>query len=384
MKGENVMRIRDKATDFLMIIGLTISFLVVIYGIGIYNMAISSTLVGEKTKYKNEYTFSLEYLSSPVENSGIAETDREEKYCEEAKKLLSILDVDTGNMSICWGGIAGQSLLPSEGWIYIEMNEEPKKKLEWGRYPTKEELNQNVPVIVVNNAMLDYCEKSGETYYLNVYGNEYEVIGILDDSYQSFTAGETIMFYECLGEKTKEVFHLDIYNCTSFDGKDFKYESDNDIEKQYNEIKRLVQENNMDISPIVPEVEEDWFAETVVILKSIFGTLIFALSLVNCCSISFLWIRHRMNEYSVRKAFGYSTWKLFIHIVKEFVPLAVVSVVLTAVVQLVNIFAFGGKGIYVDNIPALSVALLLTVVLSMIVPFNIVSKVKPATGIKEL
>ncbi len=235
--------------------------------------------------------------------------------------------------------------------------------------------------------MLDYALRSGEKYYLEVNGDKYEIIGVLDDAYQTFALGEIIMFYDCLGAQSKEFFCIDLYHMTAYSDESFKYESDKDIAEQYSEISARAKKSKMDISLVYPEkegYEADWYRLLIKNLKSLFCALVFAFSVFNCISISILWIKHRMNEYSVRKAFGYSTFKLILHAVKELVPLVLISAILTLIIQTVIIFVFGAGWVKADNISLLIITMLLTVVFAMIVPFGIIAKVKPATGIKEL
>ncbi len=378
------MRIRDKATDFLMIIGLTISFLVVFYGIGIYDKAISSKNSAVEERFNYEYNFNISTKWNGYEDGEYdIESEENKKDYFVAKQILSILDVNNGNVCAEMGGVGGQSVLPFDGKMYIKMNEEPKQKLEWGRYPNDEDFENNAQVIVVNKIMLSYATQKGEKYYFEIYGDTYEIIGVLDDAYQTYALGEVITFYGCLGDKTKSVFLEDLNG--AFFGQEFKLESDKDITEQYNGILSQCSQNDLIItSSEKGEFEEDWFAQLISNLKALFCGLIFALSIVNCCSISFLWIKHRMNEYAIRKGFGYSNLKLFVHVSKELLPLAFFSAILTVIIQLVNIYGFGGQRIHAENILPLGIIMLVSVFFVVLIPFRIVSKVKPATAIKEL
>lgn len=371
------MHLRHKTTDILMIIGLTISFLIVVYGIGIYNSAATIKTAADEARFDNEYNFTLKmpYDESSTEGDAL----------DVSNKILSVLDVDVGNVSISYGGIAGQAVLPFEGFMYIEMNEEPKKKLEWGRYPTKEEIEKNVPVLIVNNAMLEYAEKDSGKYYLDVYGDRYEIIGVLDDLYQTFSLGELIMFYDCLGTNSKNIFYFDLYN--SYSDQVFKYESSENIAEKYNEIKARAKENGLDLSFVTLKdagVEPDWYTTLISNFKSLFSTIVFIFSIFNCCSISLLWIKHRMKEYSIRKALGYNTIQLFIHAIKELIPLLLISMIVTVTIQLVNTLVFKAAALQAHNILPLIITMFLSVALAMVIPFIIIAKVKPATGIKEL
>ncbi|MDO5690375.1 MAG: FtsX-like permease family protein [Tissierellia bacterium] len=115
--------------------------------------------------------------------------------------------------------------------------------------------------------------------------------------------------------------------------------------------------------------------------------LIYGMAILNTFNISIFWIRGRKREIGIRKAFGYTNGDILLLLIRELGELMLIATLLALGVHLaispISEYLFGVRlGISWVNAYAALLFIFFTVLISVILPGWMASKVDPATSIR--
>lgn len=364
------MIIKDKKTDYLVIISFALSFFMVMSGLGMYDsMLVSKERIADIEKYEVMLTIEKEEIES-------------EKKAVDANEMILFFDSLPGELHTVFS--PGRYIDPDiKNYLYYSYDDDLSYELESGRYPSRN--NKDAHEIVISSRMIPYAEKNETGYEIDMYGEVYKVVGVLNDNLSDSVG--MIAFYDHLGENAKSNIDLSVNEVLDGGG---------DVTLWYHNEKKEAKKN---LSALTSYIEENGYSVIVssaaskkgnsktltnvltVGFRKMFYVLISVFCTVNCISVSYLWIKRRMKEYVIRRTFGYSLTRLFFHTTLRFLPLAAISAALSFILQLIFGHSFN---MHSSNVLLVFELCIASVAVTLIIPFFVIAKIRPASGVKEL
>lgn len=389
-RNENRIRyfFRDPVMSVLLVISLGLTFLLIFNGIEMSNQFASAQEQKEQEHYKTEVRLRYEGLEE-YEEGDESKTEKEKQ-----KNFLSTLDITTGNVILFGGRVGiGNAFGESEIYVMLAANEENRYQLDWGRFPTKEELAEQEKVVVIGKGMEKYTEKIEGKIMLPIENDYYEVIGEFSDYTGRNADGRILLYYNSLTEKiNKRLYDYleDPTNSYTLLYGTNQIEFTDSWESFYQWAVTNLDENleveteNMEEE----EKEENSMATLMVQFNPYIIAILVCFSVINCIVISNLWIQRRKKEFVIRKAYGQSLFRIGLQLLGEIIKFSVMATGLMMILQLCYNAIIGQKMYWYQHIVSnLSYFLLLmgvVIVVVLILPMRKIAKINPAIGIREL
>lgn len=192
-----MLKIRDKETFILFIIGFGLSFFIVLNGYHLLNAWFTQMIKSQsETAYQNHVQFTAatnvpEKWQQTMEES-IAERQQAIIKADELLHILSRQN-DTTYIKDIYLPIGSAAQYESTD-IILSYSEEWYRTLQSGYYPTKEQVNSGKKFAVISESAKAYAEQSDDGEIIKINGETYFVTGVFEN-YQASGYDMKICFF---------------------------------------------------------------------------------------------------------------------------------------------------------------------------------------------
>lgn len=240
--------------------------------------------------------------------------------------------------------------------------------------PYKENIN-NLPenyIIIANNITKENkVSSNGKT--LNVYA-------LLDSDKYSFIKGKIIIGVKTYFEILQNTIVENTLNLTFSSNKQSVYSSVKELEKYI--------ENNYPNAEIytLETTNNEKIFQSSISGQSIISIGLFIFALLNTMIISYYLVFVRKKEIAIRKAFGFTNFRIIKMLMKDIGVLVILSagiaIILQLFIDLVIIKQFNFYN-YITLLFPMLICIVVSVLVAVIVPIRFVLKIDPAEGVKK-
>ncbi|ACL21820.1 protein of unknown function DUF214 [Desulfitobacterium hafniense DCB-2] len=185
-----------------------------------------------------------------------------------------------------------------------------------GRYLKTSEINQGASVILIGKNLLGLTHKKDGIKYLDIEGEEYEVIGLIGVKNQYTTWDSRILMpLTSVPESTRS--EIESSGCTMILYNDEKLPMDdfNTLKDKILQVDKDAMITAEELNPGSEKIIIDLFAQKDSLV--IFTLLVYVIALINLVNITSYWINDRRYEIGVRKAFGHTNLQVAMMLFSE-------------------------------------------------------------------
>lgn len=299
---EKVFRYRLSTICF--IVGMVVSILALYYGnrsIYEYNCSVDEM---DNLHFKYETKAMFYGKSLPVEDIFVSETGN----CTLYGTYLTI------NKSNVTTGI----------WISLYNNEEYKLPIDEGAFPSKEELEGNVPVAVIGADYRDAVYVLDGKKYIDIQGEKYLVTGIISGKSSEFD-DRVLLFAKNIGKMARETLESD---CSLW-GIGFWLQSD--IANMENTLEQI-SERLSACGDFKVQSKEYVFYQEVRAKKNTNFFLILLYSLGVTAMISVYWMYERKDEILIRKKYAFGSGRIIGILLKDLLLTILIAILISVLI----------------------------------------------------
>lgn len=360
---------RNKSITLLLILGLIISYFIVINGVSMINEISKKQINNKKEAYENEKKFLMsegrgEYLDD-IESV---------KYKNTLIDMFTNLDMGKGNL-IIEGHIVfiGNSLRGVYSDIIVSLEDKLDKKIVNGRMPTEDELKNKENVVLISTEIQEFVDVVDGIDTILIDNETYKVVGVFKTNDITEGRADIIMFMDTFSDEYIEEIcdNYQVYEIC-FGGNITEEDYDALIEKIIN-AGQIVEEDYDD------ETQENKNREK---FNNRFMIILFCFSMINCMVITNVWINSRFRELLIRKTMGYSMIQIVKLVITDLFKYSIVSVIIAAIVQFLtnNILIKNSVAMEytLDNLLYLVLAIIVIIMTSIIIPMIKLGKILPS------
>lgn len=249
-------------------------------------------------------------------------------------------------------------------------------------------LKQNEDLLIpsksnINNLPEDYIIIASNITKLNEVssnGKKLKIYEVLDADKYLFLKGKMIIGAETYFKLSENTTIEGILNITFTSNKQSVYTS-------VKELETYIKNNypNAEIYTLESTSNENIFTNSISGQSIISGGL-FVFALLNTMIISYYLIYIRKKEIAIRKAFGFTNYRIIKMLMKDIGMLVIVSagiaIILQLFIDLIVIKQFDFYNYITLLIPML-ICIVLSILVAVIVPIRLVLKIDPAEGVKK-
>ncbi|MEE1007768.1 MAG: ABC transporter permease [Agathobacter sp.] len=370
---------QSKTTSLFFMFGMVISMLLLSIGISFTYEHIYAARNKEKMSPPNGTVYGFDI---PLEADVKLDTSSVNKLLEGIRSdtgvIFNNMNVNIDRSSInSYISVSAEWFSEDDNWHY------PVSK---GRYYTAEEVKNGDKVVAIGCMLEEYTFKENGKEYIKMYGEKYEVVGVVGFNNQvSLWDNRVFVPATSLPEKMSNSYSLDFVGMILYN-EDPDFSSDIDVitknvNKMGNKIK-VKYEGEIETENMMQLLIQSSNDIYVLAFIGYFATLIYSINIV------ILWVEKRRFEIGVRKAFGYTDKDIAKMIFQELFGMTLVSAVISIVIQELLSLIFNKIGdytfkIYLSNIIISIVLVLLTALITSIIPIIKALKIPPANTLKE-
>ncbi|MDD6071568.1 MAG: hypothetical protein PUC12_12280 [Clostridiales bacterium] len=387
---------RDFYPSLLLVIGFSLTLCISLSEMVLMDAWVEENTVYKESVYKNQSKLIVYKEYDQAEIDAVMGADKQDeqkalgkKYAIMAERLLEHLMGYNGNVVLenIWLPLGDGGVMEPVN-IVFSYHEPLSRELKSGACP--EELHRNEPVALVGDSFSGYSQKTGSQSYIWVAQEHMKVMGEFKNYHTMSEDTGVYLFWDCLGGTSKkEILKKVKHDVENGEELRFVFGSNKaSVVKDVGQFYSYCMEEGFVVQdaaePAEPALDTGSFMKT----RTVMNLLTLAVSLVNCVYISMLWIKRRMRELMVCKAFGMETVSIWARVLKDAVKLILLSLLLSMV----------GMGIYfkltnqwslligrIDlNLIFLICALVISILAAMIPAFLILLKMEPAKGLRQL
>lgn len=199
---------------------------------------------------------------------------------------------------------------------YFDINKYTKIK---GRNFIEKDFIENRKVAIIGNTLNKALEKEGNNEYIELYGEQYKIIGVIYDSdylaFSSFIPINTMSYYN-------NSYDNFFYWIDKEDSKNFNYTANNEI--------------NYDISSIPSKnILEFVMNNSLIIEESIIDLILSILTLILFCIFYVYSIR---KEFSIMRILGAKPIDILLENIKKLIPMYLISLLLGLITSYVVVY----------------------------------------------
>ncbi len=341
------MKIRDKESFILFVIGIGLSFFVVLNGYHLLNAWVNQML-----KKTNESGFqnciTLEIYSSERKkdesvtyiSDNVGSVDEGLKLQEEclsiAEEVLNALEKQDKVVYIQDIYLpVGEASEEQPVNVVLAGEEEWYRTLQSGTYPTKTQWWQNGGVAIINENARKYVEIIDGQELIRVDGEEYLVNGIFEEYQAVDTEIEIVIYHSSL--KERDVIHQMLAKAfeNGFERRICIGSNVQDVKEDGERIKaelELIEGCSVNVLEYNANETNGLFY---VKLKGTILVILFIISLINCWQIVKLWIVRKRKDMVILKAFGMSNMRIMRFLLSELLLMIASSVFIVCLLELI-------------------------------------------------
>lgn len=366
---------RDTLTGMLMSLSLAFTFFMVLNCV---------RLVGV-IEHEDKIDGYVKWVYANIEPLNDIETDEEQEEFGELIKeinMFEILKENSSNVSLYWGARVNNSEDGGATVQYVvSYNEEFNRKIIEGELPKKDFSNG---CVLVNEKAKKAVEYRDNKMFVEIDSEEYEVSGIIRDTSISGNDEEFILFAEAMTKEQQEkvMSDMNIQRCMIHIGSDevnpmSVYASVGDKLSNYSCVLRTIDG--------IGHSENEIFSR---IMNIIIQPIMIIFSFANVFVVTGIWVKRRLKECAIRKAFGATHGMIMMHLMKEMFKCVLVSFVLAIIIQLIYVWMTGkifAAIIYFNSTSAKIILGVFLIIMAILCHYGkLVKKTEPVTAIRTM
>lgn len=354
------MKIRHfkyRLSSCYMVIGITLAFFSVVYGLNIYNSMLREMQLKKEYAYNNQTNVTIQ--------------------TKEGMEYVNSIDEENGNIKLKNIKTYIKGLKYSyEAEAIISENETDMYQLISGRLPKVGEAD----TIAIGTGLEECTYTKGEKHYIEIGGKEYEVVGKIGVEGTDLQKGTIILSLAGLSKQmlsainSEESIHLVIQS---------NKDSTEDIYKSI--TKGLLPADSTFTNESLDMMKQSLSYEDTGLS---FAVVIYLFSIINCIIVSEFWIVQRKREIAVRKAFGWDNFDVVLLVFKDMFRLVgttcLISLLLGFILSkvFINLISLSIQFDMV-NIVTVVIYIFMTSIISILCPIYKVTKMTPVKGVYE-
>lgn len=341
---------RYPLSNVFMFIGLMIAFMAVICGSYIFQNIESGKKESAGYTYESQKT--ILYYNMDGSSLDVLKLSKSSEINVEVEGLFMMVGKETRQTTIA-----------------VAMNEKVPYNLIEGRFPTKEEIENNSNVVNIGRYCEKYVYEKNGKKYINYDNIPYEVIGILGAPKSDVLDYVTYFVYDCLNQYHKDIFNK-LDNISVRYGSDYKNVDD--------EITRIISSQNDNLQYDVDTSINAGITNINGHERDLFYFLIYGFAIGICIIISELWVFQRKEEIAVLKtiglSIGYIELKLFVSIMANISLATICSYVIILIIGFIS----GEYMISIDSMIMILGIMLVSAIAILIIPVIKLRNIEPA------
>lgn len=389
--------LRDIPASIFLVIGLALTFFLLFNALSIINAINYEKEMESKENY--EFNANISVISPFAEGEySVNETQetimRDEEFDAEAEfeKIINACKLYKGNCYMV-AVLEGENDAIYTGNVYITLNEEKVIELEDAGYKVVGGDMSEMDGVYIYEGMKNAVHNidGKERFMIN---NEYwNVDGMIKDYSMEKDKEGVVMDWDNLSDYSIKV--LKKYQerfIRDGSGVQIRFESNLPTAKEdFDEICKRFIDNGfelLDIDEYLKNLGDDSEYSILEEASFVLTIVLVGFAVVNCMYISGLWVDRRTGELMIRKAYGSSTWTVLKVLFKDILKFALCAIIIAYLMQLAFGYAIKRRGTLIvlsfDNIALIVAGLIFTCLVTLIVPMIKVTRIMPATGMKEV
>ncbi len=363
-------------TSMFLIIGLVMSMLIISIGVSFVAEHINAQEQREEIQPPNGSLYSISYQGK--------------KNFDCISELFKGIRNNTG---IIINGIMVH-MDESEVNEYVPVSAEWfVKDTEWhyplseGRYYTVEEVAQGDKVVLIGKELRKYTYKEKETEYIDIEGEKYRVIGIVGLG-EELSSWDARIFMPCtvLPQHTFDEIIGSGYMSFIM----YNYEGEFTVDEQYVEKNADLMFGECELL-FEGEIESGDMLENLANSNEMIYTIAivgYIATLVYAVNIAVFWLEKRKKEIAIRKAVGYKNSHIIKLLIMEMLGYSFLSCIIALIVQgglkmIMDTVAGYTLKIYTLNIVIGVAMVLITTLITSILPIRKMLKIQPIVALKK-
>ena len=246
-------------------------------------------------------------------------------------------------------------------WICLYAKEPFPYQLKSGHYPTEDDIQDDIPPIVIGSAYEPYVVTRNETRYIFVQGEVYRVTGCMQGRSDE-NDDHIMLFAQNLGGNVRSLIRGD----NSIWGLDLVFQSNEaDVEEVYEALsEKLLPYGDFVSRPDDYEIYTEVSTEK---NYGYYGMLLYCVIVMVLVSI--YWVSTRKRELLLKRVFGYSTGRLIMELLAELIMLCVIALGIGILaVARVNHFTSEFMHDFADELALYFISAIIFVLFSLTIP----------------
>ena len=312
------MKIRDRETFILFVIGISLSVFILISGYQLLNGWLNQML---KKQDEGGYRNTVTLMFAWEMQDEIQDFEQEAIMADRMRKSEAILDllmqqnkvVYIDDMNFAVGNASEYQIVK----VILSGEEEWYQTLKEGSYPSYDLWQRTGRQAVISETAKKYVEYIGNRNVIKIDGVNYEVDGIFENYDLTDTEEEICIYYKPeLGENglvkklAKTGCDINIHIGSNYE----------DITESALALKselEKITETTVEIVQSEGGEENNIKQQLYIRIKGILLGLLFLVSLLNCWQITRFWITRRKRDLAIMSAFGMSNWRILGLLLRE-------------------------------------------------------------------
>lgn len=364
---------RESATSILFILGLTVSCFILI------NVAELIEKINKENKVLNNFKYTA---SSYLDGTELFYNCEDQITISNnlTKLVTSRLSEETsGNTYLELQVNVNEKIDTYAANIVMQLNEDAKINCNKD-YDVTEENG-----IIIGEDLLQFTTDKDGIRTIVIGGNTMKVIGIMKNEMSGGVDNTIYIFWDNCDEQMKEY----INNIITKEIKGilkFTYRSEQDTTNAYKDFVNDMEKNGFKVFIIDAYYEGDYQNFWYRTYNSIFMGISLILSILNCFTVSYLWLINRKKELAIRKAYGYSILQITGMMIKDVIKLCIPACILAEIVQFIYTTAIGREvftGQVFMKILFVCIGMLIITIVNSLYMIRHVKKVSPVSVLTE-
>lgn len=265
----------------------------------------------------------------------------------------------------------------------LQNNEKINRVLMAGEYP---ENNDKQHLVVVGLDVFTKASENNGKKTITMSGISYDIVGVFSKRYSEQVDYSVYVFLDSLCQEEYEQFIA----VSTMNGFSVSLRFASDIMDQCEYIRKYcamlegmgVEVRELSEATTLHDLTNDHITK----LKTKVLSLVIIICLFNCLTSTSLWVKRRISELSIRKAFGYDNILMAKMLISDVSKLILISLPISLLLQ--TIYGFIKGILMINGVVLLSVleVLIVSAIISIfiiLIELKYVAKIMPQNGLKE-
>lgn len=364
---------RDSVASVLFVLGLTVSCFILI------NVADLVDKMNRENKVLNSFRYAT---SSYIDGTELFYQSEDQNVT--AKELTDLVttrlsEETTGNTYLELQVNINEKTDTYTADIVMQLNEDAKIECL-----TDYDVNEENGVII-GESLLEFTREKDGIQTIELGGNTMKVIGLMTNKMSGGADYTLYIFWDNCDRQVREYLNQIISDELNGILK-FSYKSQNDMADAYKKFVSDMENYGLRSFIIDAVYEGDYQNYWYRYYNSIFMGISLILSVLNCFTVSYLWILTRKKELAIRKAYGYSIPQITGMILRDVMKLCIPACFLAELIQFIYITVVGEEiftGQMFFKIFIVCMGMILIAILNALHMIQHIKKVSPVSVLVE-